>query len=61
MQEVTAHTGWRSQNPLELLFGVGTATVAEVEVRWPSGVVDRIAEVTANQRIVITEGQGVVR
>jgi hypothetical protein len=61
MQEVTAHTGWRSQNPLELLFGVGTATVAEVEVLWPSGTVDRAAAVTANQRIVITEAQGVTR
>jgi hypothetical protein len=59
MQEVTAHTGWRSQNPLELLFGLGTATEVEIEVRWPSGVVDRVADATANQRLVVTEGQGV--
>jgi hypothetical protein len=58
-REVAAHAGWRSQNPLEQHFGLGDAERAEeVVVRWPSGRVERIVGVSANQRVTITEGEG---
>jgi hypothetical protein len=37
-------------------FGLGTApTVELLEVRWPSGIVDRLRNVAANQRVTIVE------
>jgi hypothetical protein len=39
-------------------FGLGRAAVAdEVEVRWPSGGVDRLTNVKADQRLTVVEGQ----
>jgi hypothetical protein len=41
------------------LFGLGAAREAErVEVRWPSGVTDRVDRVPAAATVVITEGRG---
>ena len=41
---------------LPLEFGLGQATRVEVEVRWPSGLIDRIREnVPADQRLTIRE------
>jgi hypothetical protein len=62
LREVTGHTGWRSQNSLRQHVGLGDATVAEeVEVRWPSGSVERVERVAVNQVIELTEGQGLSR
>ena len=42
-----------------LHFGLGeTEKIDEIEVRWPSGMVDRLSNVTADQRIVVEEGKG---
>jgi len=30
-----------------------------VEIRWPSGAVDRLSNVNAGQTVVVTEGKGV--
>ncbi|NNF58874.1 MAG: T9SS type A sorting domain-containing protein [Rhodothermaceae bacterium] len=38
--------------------GLGTATTADVTVRWPSGQVDVLTGVAANQEITIVEGIG---
>jgi hypothetical protein len=40
-------------------FGLGKSTRADLEIRWPSGVVDKIAGVAANQVITVIEGKGV--
>ena len=47
-------------NPLEQHIGLGTATaVKEVVVSWPaSGTVDRIANVSADRRYTLREGDG---
>jgi hypothetical protein len=47
-----------SQNDLRVHFGLGSAEKADLEIRWPSGVVDKIAGVAANQVVTITEGRG---
>jgi hypothetical protein len=54
------HTGgsYLSQGDLRAHFGLGAATAAAIEVRWPSGTVDRLANVPADRSIVIEEGVG---
>jgi hypothetical protein len=56
--EVRSGGSYISQNDLRVHFGLGSAEKADLEVRWPSGVVDKIAGVAANQVVTITEGQG---
>ncbi|MGH9862082.1 MAG: ASPIC/UnbV domain-containing protein, partial [Candidatus Acidiferrales bacterium] len=42
-------------------FGLGARTQADsLEVRWPSGQVDRLRDVAAGQTIRIEEGRGLV-
>lgn len=50
-----------SQNDMRLHFGLGSATTIEkVEVRWPSGKVDTIQNLKADQFYGLLEGEGVV-
>lgn len=50
---------WLSGNDLRLHFGLGEHQEAElVEVRWPSGKVDRLTRVSSNQVLVVKEGEG---
>ena len=35
--------------------------VQAIEIEWPSGIKDRIADVPANQFVIIEEGKGLVR
>ena len=51
-----------SQNDLRIHFGLGKADKAElIEIRWPSGQVDTLKDVKANQLIVVEEGKGIVK
>src|SRR5229473_2240709 len=59
MDEVRSGGSYISQNDLRVHFGLGKATRADLEIRWPSGVVDKIAGVAANQVIKVVEGKGV--
>jgi len=59
MDEVRSGGSYISQNDLRVHFGLGKATRADLEIRWPSGVVDKIAGVAANQVITVIEGKGV--
>jgi hypothetical protein len=44
--------------PLEQHFGLGTAThVDALEIRWPSGMVQRVEKPPVNQTIRVIEGQ----
>jgi hypothetical protein len=55
-------SGYLSSNELVLTFGLGKAKQADtVELRWPSGQVDRLANVAAGQTITVREGSGVVQ
>jgi hypothetical protein len=40
---------------------LGGETKASLEIHWPSGAVERIAEVEADRLVVVREGSGVVR
>jgi hypothetical protein len=56
VDEVRSGGSYISQNDLRVHFGLGASEVADLEVRWPSGHVDRISGVKANQVIVVKEG-----
>jgi hypothetical protein len=58
MDEVRSGGSYLSQSDLRVHFGLGKATSAEIEVRWPSGVVDRF-RAPANQVVTVVEGKGV--
>ncbi len=62
IREVMSGSSYISQSDLRQHFGLGRAAKADgIEVRWPSGHVDRISGVNANQFISIEEGTGLVR
>lgn len=62
IDEVMSGCSYLSQNDFRLHFGLGRAAQADlVEVRWPSGLVERFPKIEANQLIYIQEGQGIVR
>ena len=61
-QSQTLHSGssYLSQNELVLTFGLGEHTKADaIEVRWPSGAVDKLSNVPASQTITVQEGKGI--
>ena len=50
-----------SQSELPATFGLAAATSAgPLEVRWPSGTVDTVAQVAAGESLVVEEGRGAV-
>jgi hypothetical protein len=60
-QEVTAQSSFYSANDRRLHFGLGAAASADLTVRWPTGTLEKFANVQANQLVVIREGAGIVR
>ena len=62
IDEVRSGGSYISQNDLRIHFGLGKADKADlIEIRWPSGQVDTLKDVKANQLIVVKEGQGIVK
>ena len=56
VREISGGSSYLSQNSLTAEFGLGAAVQADlVEVSWPSGLNQRLANVAADQRITITE------
>jgi hypothetical protein len=52
-------SSYLSASELVLTFGLGQQEKAEsIEVRWPSGQVDRLTNVAVGETIVVTEGKG---
>lgn len=55
MREISGGDGG-SQNDIRPNFGLGDATVAEtVRIEWPSGIVQELHNVPANQTLTVTE------
>jgi hypothetical protein len=60
MREVKSGSSYLGQNDLRAHFGLGDATrVERVDVRWPSGEVETIRDVAADQIVTVTEGKGI--
>ena len=61
IDEVRSGGSYLSQNDLRLHFGLERRTKIDlVEVRWPSGVVDRIPNLKVNKILTVKEGKGLV-
>ncbi len=59
MDEVRSGGSYLSQSDLRVHFGLAQAAAADIEVHWPSGVVDKFAAVAANRIYTIIEGGGI--
>jgi hypothetical protein len=59
-QEVRSGGGYISQSDFRLHFGLGQATRADVEIHWPSGLVQHLENVPANRIVKIREGIGIM-
>jgi hypothetical protein len=61
VDEVRSGDSYISQSDQRLHFGLEKRTKVDlIEVRWPSGNVDKITGVGVNRVIIIKEGQGKV-
>jgi hypothetical protein len=59
VDEVRANSSYLSASDARLHFGLGAATrVDGVLVRWPSGLVEKVASMTVDRETVIREGEG---
>ena len=62
IDEVRSGGSYYSQNDPRVHFGLGKAQKAKaIEIRWPSGQIDALKEVAANQIIYVKEGAGIVK
>jgi len=62
IDEVRSGGSYISQSDLRVHFGLGKAEKVEVlEIRWPSGHLDTLKDVKANQLIFVKEGEGISR
>jgi hypothetical protein len=59
-QMLKSGSSYLAANELVMTFGLGQLTKADaVEIRWPSGQVDKLLNVHAGQTATVTEGKGV--
>ncbi len=61
IDEVRSGGSYISQNDLRLHFGLGKRTKIDlIEIRWPSGVVEKITNANVNKILIVREGQGII-
>jgi hypothetical protein len=60
LREVKAGSSYLSQSDMRVHFGMGQSARAErLEIRWPSGAVEALQDIEANQILTVTEGRGI--
>ena len=59
-KEVTANAGYLSARDKRLHFGLGKHTRADLIIRWPSGLVEQLRDVEADQNLTVMEGKSSV-
>jgi enediyne biosynthesis protein E4 len=59
-QEVLSQASFFSSNDSRLHFGLGPATSADLDIRWPNGNKERVQNVPAGRLVTIREGAGMV-
>ena len=59
LDEVRSGGSYISQNDLRIHFGLAKAETADIEIRWPSGQVDKLPGMAANRIYTVVEGKGV--
>ncbi len=58
MDEVRSGGSYISQNDLRVHFGLAQADKADIEVHWPSGIVDKLPGLACNRIYTVLEGKG---
>ncbi len=58
-QEVLGQSSYMSVSDRRLHFGLGANPTADIEIRWPTGAVEKIDKVAADQLVLVTEGAGI--
>ena len=54
-------SSYLAQSELVLTFGLGAHSKADaIEIQWPSGQVDKLANVNAGQTVTVEEGKGII-
>jgi hypothetical protein len=59
-QEVLSQSSFYSCNDPRLHFGLGAASIADLEIHWPSGQIEKLKAVPAGQLVTVREGSGIV-
>ena len=59
-QEVMSQSSFYSSNDPRLHFGLGPETMADVEIRWPSGLQEKLKGISADQLLVVKEASGIL-
>ncbi|HET7207122.1 MAG TPA: CRTAC1 family protein [Terriglobales bacterium] len=60
-EQVRSGGSYLSQSDFRVHFGLGSSTrIDAVEIRWPSGTVDQLKNVAADQFYAVLEGKGIV-
>jgi len=52
-------SGLNGQDSLPLEFGLGTESIADIRLWWPSGLVEDYSDIAANQHLTVIEGDGI--
>ena len=61
IDEVRSGASYISHNDFRLHFGLEKRTKVElIEIRWPSGAVEKIEGMGVNRILVVKEGKGIV-
>ena len=61
IREVCAGSSYLSCNDKSVIVGLGDANrVEKIEVKWPSGVIDSVADIPTNQHLLAVEGEGFI-
>jgi hypothetical protein len=59
-QMLRSGSSYLSSSELVLTFGLAQKENADsIEIRWPSGQIDKLSAVPAGQTITVTEGKGI--
>jgi len=60
-QAVLGQSSYLSVNDRRLHFGLGDATKADLEIRWPNGSSEIIRDVSADRLVTVREGSGLIK
>jgi hypothetical protein len=58
VRTVSGSVGYASTSDLTVHFGLGEATRANIEIRWPSGRIQSLGDVAVDQRLTLSEPEG---
>jgi hypothetical protein len=60
-RQVLAQSSYLSSSDRRLHFGLGPSESADLEIRWPNGAAERLANLPADRLVTVQEGKGVVK